>query len=111
MRPRPRDVQTERAGAVFGGAVGYGALVAFDLLIGERLLHGGSLPGRADRWLELSMSWLLITGFGGALFGLIGGRLAVKFRDWRHRDWTDFRTAAVGGFVAATAAAAVNHLP
>ena len=110
--PRPRNQQTERAGAVFGGAVGYSALVAFDILIGERLIHGGGGPlGSPDRWLELAASWLLIAWFAGAFFGLLGGLLAVKLRNWRAREWPDFRTAAVGGFLLATAVAAFSHLP
>ena len=110
--PRPRDLPTERAGATFGGVIGYAVLLAFDLLIGERLLHGGGgLPDRADRLLEVTLSWLLVAAFGGAFCGLLGGALAVRFRDWRGREWSDFRTAAVGGFLLATAAAAVFHLP
>ena len=109
--PRPRDVPTERAGAVFGGAVGYRTLVAFDILIGERLIPGGGPFGSPDRWPELAASWLLIASFAGAFFGLLGGALALKFRDWRSREWSDFRTAAVGGFLLATAVAAVFHLP
>ena len=110
---RLRDLPTERAGAVCGGAVGYVTVLALDLFVGAETSPFAGLPtgGRVSDWLELLGGLFVFGAFAGALCGLIGGRLALWFRRRRAAAWGDFRTAVVGGYLSATLAATLFHLP
>ena len=109
---REAERREARAGGVFGGVWAYAATLSADFIVGaESSPFAPPLPRDFGGWLEALMTVVLLAGAGGAVFGMLGGRLAIWFRDRRLTTWRTFRSAAVGGFVAAAVGAAIIHLP
>ena len=99
MFGRPHDLQASRAGAVFGGVAGFTPVLCLFLFL--RL----GLPRDAAGAVGLVSAILLIGGGGGAFYGIVGGPAGRWLRDRRGAAWTDFRAAALGGWLFGTVGA------
>ena len=110
--PAERELRPGVWAAVRGGFLGVLTPGAFVLAVVLAISgQWRNLAVDANRTLTAVFAFLLTAAIVGVPAGFVGRAVALRVRRSRHADWSDDRTAYLGGYVAGTLASPLLCCP